>query len=43
VRVGGQTGIARGVSTSGELLLDTDSGLSLISAGELSLRLEPSL
>ncbi|MFG6486391.1 biotin--[acetyl-CoA-carboxylase] ligase [Roseateles sp. BYS78W] len=42
VRVGEQTGIARGVSTSGELLLDTDSGMSIITAGELSLRLEPS-
>jgi len=42
VRVGEQTGIARGVSTSGELLLDTDSGIAVITAGELSLRLEPS-
>jgi BirA family biotin operon repressor/biotin-[acetyl-CoA-carboxylase] ligase len=40
VRVGEQTGIARGVSTSGELLLDTATGIALISAGELSLRLE---
>lgn len=40
VRVGERTGVARGVSTSGELLLDTDTGLCLISAGELSLRLE---
>ena len=42
VRVGDQTGIARGVSTRGELLLDTDAGLAVISAGELSLRLESS-
>ncbi len=42
VRVGEQTGVARGVSTRGELLLDTDAGLSVISAGELSLRLETS-
>ena len=40
VRVGEQTGVARGVSTSGELLLDTDSGIAIVSAGELSLRLE---
>jgi BirA family biotin operon repressor/biotin-[acetyl-CoA-carboxylase] ligase len=43
VRVGEQSGVARGVSTRGELLLDTDNGLALISAGELSLRLETSL
>lgn len=42
VRVGEQTGVARGVSTRGELLLDTDTGLCPISAGELSLRLETS-
>jgi BirA family biotin operon repressor/biotin-[acetyl-CoA-carboxylase] ligase len=42
VRVGEQLGVARGVSTSGELLLDTDTGLALISGGELSLRLESS-
>lgn len=40
VRVGERTGVARGVSASGELLLDTDAGLALVSAGELSLRLE---
>ncbi|HEY9107772.1 MAG TPA: biotin--[acetyl-CoA-carboxylase] ligase [Roseateles sp.] len=40
VRVGERTGVARGVSTSGELLLDTDAGIALVSAGELSLRLE---
>ncbi|HEY0953131.1 MAG TPA: biotin--[acetyl-CoA-carboxylase] ligase [Roseateles sp.] len=42
VRVGAQSGIARGVSTCGELLLDTDTGLAHISGGELSLRLETS-
>ena len=42
VRVGEQTGVARGVSTRGELLLDTDAGLCALSAGELSLRLETS-
>lgn len=42
VRVGEQTGVARGVSTRGELLLDTDAGMSIVSAGELSLRLESS-
>lgn len=42
VRVGDQAGIARGVSTRGELLLDTAAGLAVISAGELSLRLETS-
>jgi len=42
VRVGERTGIARGVSTSGELLLDTHDGIALVSAGELSLRLESS-
>lgn len=40
VRVGGQVGIARGVSTQGELLLDTDDGIALVSTGEVSLRLE---
>jgi BirA family biotin operon repressor/biotin-[acetyl-CoA-carboxylase] ligase len=40
VRVGERTGIARGVSTGGELLLDTDAGIVPVSAGELSLRLE---
>ncbi|CAM3935193.1 biotin--[acetyl-CoA-carboxylase] ligase [Roseateles saccharophilus] len=42
VRVGERTGIARGVSTRGELLLDTDAGMAIVSAGELSLRLETS-
>ena len=41
VRVGEQVGVARGVSTRGELLLDTDAGIALVSGGELSLRLEP--
>ena len=40
VRVGERTGVARGVSTSGELLLDTDAGIVPVSAGELSLRVE---
>lgn len=40
VRVGGQVGVARGVSTQGELLLDTDDGIALVSTGEVSLRLE---
>jgi len=40
VRVGERTGVARGVSTSGELLLDSDAGIVPVSAGELSLRLE---
>ncbi|WP_457418691.1 biotin--[acetyl-CoA-carboxylase] ligase [Roseateles sp. P5_E7] len=40
VRVGEQVGMARGVSTRGELLLDTDAGIVLVSGGELSLRLE---
>jgi BirA family transcriptional regulator, biotin operon repressor / biotin---[acetyl-CoA-carboxylase] ligase len=42
VRVGAQSGIARGVSTLGELLLDTDAGIARVSTGELSLRLETS-
>ncbi|MFG6412759.1 biotin--[acetyl-CoA-carboxylase] ligase [Roseateles sp. DC23W] len=42
VRVGEQSGIARGVSTRGELLLDTATGMTFVSAGELSLRLETS-
>ena len=42
VRVGERLGVARGVSITGELLLDTDAGLALISAGELSLKLETS-
>lgn len=42
VRVGEQLGVARGVSTRGELLLDTDAGIALVSGGELSLRLESS-
>jgi len=41
VRVGEQVGVARGVSTRGELLLDTDAGIALVSGGELSLRLAP--
>ncbi|MFN3304184.1 MAG: biotin--[acetyl-CoA-carboxylase] ligase [Roseateles sp.] len=40
VRVGDQSGIARGVSARGELLLETLAGLAPVSAGELSLRLE---
>ncbi len=43
VRVGDQPGIARGVSTRGELLLETTAGLLPMSGGELSLRLETSL
>ncbi|RZJ11152.1 MAG: biotin--[acetyl-CoA-carboxylase] ligase [Rubrivivax sp.] len=42
VRVGEQAGVARGVSTRGELLLDTPTGIALMSGGELSLRLEMS-
>lgn len=42
VRVGDQSGFARGVSTRGELLLDTATGMALVSGGELSLRLETS-
>lgn len=41
VRVGEQVGIARGVSTRGELLLDTATSIALVSGGELSLRLAP--
>ncbi|MEO6278939.1 biotin--[acetyl-CoA-carboxylase] ligase [Roseateles sp.] len=41
VRVGEQVGVARGVSTRGELLLDTDAGIAFVSGGELSLRLAP--
>jgi len=40
VRVGGQPGIARGVNTRGELLLQTEAGVQTCAAGELSLRLE---
>lgn len=43
VRVGELTGIARGVSASGELLLDTGAGVQACHGGELSLRLESSL
>ncbi|MFG6467494.1 biotin--[acetyl-CoA-carboxylase] ligase [Roseateles sp. BYS87W] len=39
VRIGDQTGTARGVSVRGELLLDTDHGLVPCSGGELSLRM----
>lgn len=42
VRVGEQPGIARGVSTRGELLLETAAGIAPMSGGELSLRLETS-
>jgi len=42
VRVGEQTGIARGVSASGELLLETPTGVQACHGGELSLRLESS-
>lgn len=41
VRVGEQVGVARGVSTRGELLLDTATGIAFVSGGELSLRLAP--
>lgn len=41
VRVGEQVGVARGVSTRGDLLLDTAAGIALVSGGELSLRLAP--
>lgn len=40
VRVGGQAGIARGVSERGELLLDTAAGMQAVSGGEVSLRWE---
>lgn len=40
VRVGELAGIARGVSASGELLLETAAGVQPVSGGELSLRLE---
>lgn len=43
VRVGEHAGIARGVSASGELLLETAAGLTPMTGGELSLRLEKSL
>lgn len=42
VRVGDQAGTARGVSPSGELLLETSSGTQACHGGELSLRLESS-
>ncbi len=42
VRVGDQVGTARGVSASGELLLETAAGVLPMSGGELSLRLETS-
>ncbi|MCE4557421.1 biotin--[acetyl-CoA-carboxylase] ligase [Pelomonas cellulosilytica] len=42
VRVGEQPGIARGVTATGELLLETAEGLRTVSAGELSLKLETS-
>lgn len=35
-----RSGIAKGVNNKGELLLETESGLSVINAGELSLRLK---
>jgi BirA family biotin operon repressor/biotin-[acetyl-CoA-carboxylase] ligase len=34
------TGVVKGVNTKGELLLQTDSGLEAINAGEVSLRLK---
>ena len=40
VRIGEQSGVARGVSARGELLLDTAAGVLPMSGGELSLRLE---
>ena len=40
VRVGDQPGTARGVSSRGELLLETVAGIAPVTAGELSLRLE---
>ncbi len=40
VRVGEASGIARGVSARGELLLERDGRTTPISAGELSLRIE---
>ena len=40
VRVGEHNGVARGVSERGELLLETAGGVSAITGGELSLRLE---
>lgn len=40
VRIGEQTGIARGVSARGELLLETPAGVVPVSGGELSLRWE---
>ncbi|RTL40917.1 MAG: biotin--[acetyl-CoA-carboxylase] ligase [Burkholderiales bacterium] len=41
VRVGELTGVARGVSPRGELLLDTPAGVQACHGGELSLRLDP--
>jgi len=32
-------GIARGVSTQGELLVETESGLQRVASGEVSVRL----
>ena len=43
VRVGAQDGIARGVGTGGELLLETATGILPLSGGELSLRWETAL
>lgn len=40
VRVGDQTGLARGVSARGELMLETAFGVAPCSGGELSLRLD---
>jgi len=42
VRVGDQSGVARGVNLRGELLLETASGVRPVGGGELSLRLEKS-
>lgn len=42
VRIGDHSGVARGVSASGELLLETATGLLPMAGGELSLRLETS-
>ena len=43
VRVGELSGVARGVSANGELLLETPGGVQACHGGELSLRLETCL
>jgi BirA family biotin operon repressor/biotin-[acetyl-CoA-carboxylase] ligase len=35
-----RSGVAKGVNSKGELLLQTDKGLESVNAGELSLRLK---